>query len=684
MREKGDRRAAIIRGLRSQTARLLAVLLIGQNLFLTAASATATSLADDWIGPRYGKVAAVLFSILFSTITLFIFAEMMPKAVAAASPVAVARAVAVPLSWMTKLLSPVAVLCVKLTTKVLRVFGVPEHRPGLTEEELKSIFNLGADEGVIHRDERQLLHKVIEFGDKTVRDIMVPRTKIVAVPETASFEDVKMLLREHKFSRLPVYRGTLDNVVGILHAKDLFDLTDEEEKIFELPKYRRPAVPRAGVQAGRGALPRNAPAPHPHGHRRRRARRHGGPRHDRERHRGASRTDPGRVRRGEAELRARGRPGLRSRWLPAAGRPRGPVRHQASARRSRDHRRPPHAPVRPHPPEGRALEGAVRRFRDRGRHSDGHPEDQDDPADLARRAGRAGETGGPLSASNPNPKTVTLIRGDGIGPEVADAVLSILDAAGAPLSWEEVLVGRDAEAAEGDPLPARALESIRRNGVALKGPVGTPIGKGFQSVNVRLRQTLDLYANLRPVKNLPNVASRFSGVDLVVVRENTEDLYAGLEHTVVPGVVESLKIITEAASTRIARFGFEYARAHGRRRVTAVHKANIMKLSDGLFLRSVQRVAEDFPDIVFDERIVDAACMDLVLKPEKYDVLLLPNLYGDIVSDLAAGLVGGLGPRARAPTSARRGRSSKPSTGPPPTSPARTRPTRRPCSCPPS
>ena len=160
---------------------------------------------------------------------------------------------------------------------------------------------------------------------------------------------------------------------------------------------------------------------------------------------------------------------------------------------------------------------------------------------------------------------------------------------------------------------------------------------------MRLRQTLDLYANLRPVKNLPNVASRFSGVDLVVVRENTEDLYAGLEHTVVPGVVESLKIITEAASTRIARFGFEYARAHGRRRVTAVHKANIMKLSDGLFLRSVQRVAQDFPDIVFDERIVDAACMDLVLKPEKYDVLLLPNLYGDIVSDLAAGLVGGLG-----------------------------------------
>ena len=240
-------------------------------------------------------------------------------------------------------------------------------------------------------------------------------------------------------------------------------------------------------------------------------------------------------------------------------------------------------------------------------------------------------------------RTITLIRGDGIGPEVADAVLSILDAAGAPLAWEEVRVGRDAEAAEGDPLPERALESIRKNGVALKGPVGTPIGQGFQSVNVRLRQALDLYANLRPVRNLPSVASRFTGVDIVVVRENTEDLYAGLEHTVVPGVVESLKIITEAASTRIARFAFEHARAHGRRRVTAVHKANIMKLSDGLFLRSVRKVAEEFSEIAFDERIVDAACMDLVLRPEKFDVLLLPNLYGDIVSDLAAGLVGGLG-----------------------------------------
>ena len=243
----------------------------------------------------------------------------------------------------------------------------------------------------------------------------------------------------------------------------------------------------------------------------------------------------------------------------------------------------------------------------------------------------------------PEPRPVTLIRGDGIGPEVADAVVSILEAARAPIVWEEVRVGRDAEASEGDPLPERALASIRKNGVALKGPVGTPIGKGFQSVNVRLRQALDLYANLRPVRNVPSVPSRFTGVDIVVVRENTEDLYAGLEHTVVPGVVESLKIITEAASTRIARFAFDHARRNGRRRVTAVHKANIMKLSDGLFLRSVRAVAEGYPDIAFDERIVDAACMDLVLHPEKFDVLLLPNLYGDIVSDLAAGLVGGLG-----------------------------------------
>ena len=240
-------------------------------------------------------------------------------------------------------------------------------------------------------------------------------------------------------------------------------------------------------------------------------------------------------------------------------------------------------------------------------------------------------------------RPVTLIRGDGIGPEVADAVVSILEAARAPLAFEEVVVGREAEKRDGDPLPPSALDAIRKTGLALKGPVGTPIGRGFQSVNVRLRQTFELYANLRPVRNVPSVESRFQGVDLVIVRENTEDLYSGLEHVVVPGVVESLKIITEAASTRIARFAFEYARAHGRRRVTAVHKANIMKLSDGLFLDCFRKVAEDYPDIAADDRIVDALCMRLVMQPETFDVLLLENLYGDIVSDLAAGLVGGLG-----------------------------------------
>ncbi len=238
---------------------------------------------------------------------------------------------------------------------------------------------------------------------------------------------------------------------------------------------------------------------------------------------------------------------------------------------------------------------------------------------------------------------ITLIRGDGIGPEVADAVLAILAAAKAPLSFQEVVVGREAEKSEGDPLPPGAVAAIRRTRVALKGPVGTPIGKGFQSVNVRLRQALELYANLRPVKNVPGVESRFQGVDLVIVRENTESLYSGLEHIVVPGVVESLKIITEVASTRIARFAFEYARANGRRRVTAIHKANIMKLSDGLFLDCFRKVSEDYPDIAADDRIVDAACMRLVMSPETFDVLLLENLYGDIVSDLAAGLVGGLG-----------------------------------------
>ena len=239
--------------------------------------------------------------------------------------------------------------------------------------------------------------------------------------------------------------------------------------------------------------------------------------------------------------------------------------------------------------------------------------------------------------------TITLIPGDGIGPEVTDAVVRILRASGVAIDWEPHDAGLIAFERTGQPLPASLIDSIRRNKVALKGPVTTPIAEGFTSVNVGLRKALDLYSNLRPVWNLPGVAARFQGVDLVIVRENTEDLYAGLEHEVVPGVVESLKIITERASTRIAHFAFGHARRHGRKRVTAIHKANIMKLGDGLFLESARRVAREYPDITYDERIVDAACMQLVMFPERFDVLLLPNLYGDIVSDLCAGLVGGLG-----------------------------------------
>src|SRR5262249_36959975 len=238
---------------------------------------------------------------------------------------------------------------------------------------------------------------------------------------------------------------------------------------------------------------------------------------------------------------------------------------------------------------------------------------------------------------------ITLIPGDGIGPEVTEAVVRMLQASGVSIDWEHHLAGVDAVERTGQTLPVELIDSIRRNKVALKGPVTTPVGTGFTSVNVGLRKALDLYANLRPVWNLPGVDARFQHVDLVIVRENTEDLYAGLEHTVVPGVVESLKIITEKASTRIAQFAFAHARRHGRKRVTAIHKANIMKQSDGLFLESCRRVAKAFGDIVYDERIVDAACMHLVMKPEQFDVLLLPNLYGDIVSDLCAGLVGGLG-----------------------------------------
>ena len=239
--------------------------------------------------------------------------------------------------------------------------------------------------------------------------------------------------------------------------------------------------------------------------------------------------------------------------------------------------------------------------------------------------------------------TITLIPGDGIGPEVTDAVVRIVEAAGVSIEWERHDAGVVAVERTGQTLPIELVDSVRRNKVALKGPVTTPIGEGFTSVNVGLRKALDLYANLRPVWNLPGIDARFDGVDLVIVRENTEDLYAGLEHQVVPGVVESLKIITERASTRIAQFAFAHARRHGRKRVTAIHKANIMKLSDGLFLECTRRIARDCPDITYDERIVDAACMHLVVNPAQFDVLLLPNLYGDIVSDLCAGLVGGLG-----------------------------------------
>jgi len=239
--------------------------------------------------------------------------------------------------------------------------------------------------------------------------------------------------------------------------------------------------------------------------------------------------------------------------------------------------------------------------------------------------------------------TITLIPGDGIGPEVTEAVLRIFAAAGLQIEWERHDAGVLAFKKSGQTLPVPLLDSIKRNKVALKGPVTTPIGEGFTSVNVGLRKALDLYANLRPVQNMAGVESRFKNVDLVIVRENTEDLYAGLEHEIVPGIVESIKIITEKASTRIARFAFEHARRFGRKRVTAIHKANIMKLSDGLFLDSCRAVSRQFLDITYDERIVDAACMHLVMHPEKLDVLVLPNLYGDIVSDLCAGLVGGLG-----------------------------------------
>jgi len=241
------------------------------------------------------------------------------------------------------------------------------------------------------------------------------------------------------------------------------------------------------------------------------------------------------------------------------------------------------------------------------------------------------------------PHPVTLIPGDGTGPEITEATRRVLEGTGVAFDWDVQPAGIDVYQKEGTPLPARVLDSLRRAKVGLKGPITTPVGTGFRSVNVSLRKELDLYACIRPCKTYPGVRSRYDNIDLVIVRENTEDLYSGLEHEVVPGVVESLKIITERASTRIAHFAFLHARRRGRRRVTAIHKANIMKMSDGLFLESIRRVAREYPEIAYDERIVDAACMQLVMTPEKFDVLLLPNLYGDIVSDLCAGLVGGLG-----------------------------------------
>jgi isocitrate dehydrogenase (NAD+) len=238
---------------------------------------------------------------------------------------------------------------------------------------------------------------------------------------------------------------------------------------------------------------------------------------------------------------------------------------------------------------------------------------------------------------------ITLIPGDGIGPEVASTVVRIIEASGVEIEWETHYAGAQALEKFGETLPKELLESITRNKVALKGPVTTPIGKGFTSVNVGLRKALDLYANLRPIRALPNVPCRYPELNLVIVRENTESLYAGLEHVVVPGVVESLKIITEKASTRIARYAFEFARREGRKKITCGHKANIMKLSDGLFLDCFRKVATGYPEIEADDKIIDNACMQLVMRPEQFDVMLLENLYGDIVSDLCAGLIGGLG-----------------------------------------
>lgn len=238
---------------------------------------------------------------------------------------------------------------------------------------------------------------------------------------------------------------------------------------------------------------------------------------------------------------------------------------------------------------------------------------------------------------------ITLIKGDGIGPEITDAVVKIIEAAGVKIDWDVQTAGADVIENEGVPLPDRVIESVKRNKIALKSPVTTPIGKGFRSVNVQLRKELDLYANLRPCYNLPNVKTRYEGVNIVVVRENTEDLYAGIERQVDKDTAESIKIITRSASTRIAEFAFDYAVKNDRKEVCVVTKANICKLSDGLFLECAREVSEKYPNIKFREILVDNCCMQLVQNPNQFDVLLLPNLYGDIVSDLCAGLIGGLG-----------------------------------------
>jgi isocitrate dehydrogenase (NAD+) len=236
-----------------------------------------------------------------------------------------------------------------------------------------------------------------------------------------------------------------------------------------------------------------------------------------------------------------------------------------------------------------------------------------------------------------------LIPGDGIGPEVTDAVVRILEATGVQFTWERFAAGAGAFEAHGEYIPKELYEAIARNRVALKGPVTTPIGGGFASINVKLRQEFELFANFRPIKNLPGMQTNYPDVDLIIIRENTEGLYVGLEHEVVPGVIESLKVITEKGSTRIAKFAFEYAAKHGRKKIHAIHKANIMKMSDGLFLRCCRDVGKNFPQITYAEHIIDNTCMQLVMNPYQYDTLVMENLYGDIISDLCAAFVGGLG-----------------------------------------